>query len=50
MPDNPEIDKLDIRNIIEIQKLLKTIKDKQTLLLFEQIINITNKYLEEKLV
>ena len=50
MPVYPEIEKLDIRNIIEIQKLLKTIKDKQTLLLFEQIINITNKYLEEKLV
>ena len=50
MPVYPEIEKLDIRNIIEIQKLLKTIKDKQTLLLFEQIINITNKCLEEKLV
>ena len=50
MPGKIEIEKLDIRNIIEIQKLVKSVKDKKTLLLLEEIIKITNKYLEEKYV
>jgi len=48
MPGKIEIEKLDIKNIIEIQRLLETIKDKETIILLEEIIRITNKYLEEK--